>query len=111
MRLILIAVTVIVVSSWFSNTTYSIQIEEKWWQTQFERGIALLNRGELREAESQFNQILSRDKKVTEAHYGLGLVYHTRTPGCTKAIDYMEKTIIIKNLKKELTMFKIDENV
>jgi tetratricopeptide (TPR) repeat protein len=64
-----------------------------WWQPIYNQGIELVKTGQFEEAKKEFNKILTKDKKVAYAFYGLGLSYNEQEFGSEKAVKNLRKAI------------------
>ena len=65
----------------------------QWWQSLYQKGLNFVKENQLDAAEDQFRAILARDRKVPQAHYGLGLVANKEEPGSSTAESHFKKAI------------------
>jgi tetratricopeptide (TPR) repeat protein len=79
------------------QNSLSITEGSEWWQTLYEQGVQHLHQKDYEGARQKFKEIIDKDSKIAQGHYGLGLVLAGMEPGSDKAIDAFEKATKIKS--------------
>jgi tetratricopeptide (TPR) repeat protein len=75
---------------------FSQNEQDLWWTPRYQEGIALMDSARYSEAERRFLEILDKNSKIAEAHYGLGMLYHRIEPGSEKAIKALKQAAKLK---------------
>lgn len=62
-------------SSFFATPSFRQDQSQEWRRPLYQKGMELLEKGLFEEAEKEFKTILEKDKRNSQAHYGLGMIY------------------------------------
>jgi Tfp pilus assembly protein PilF len=78
-----------------SLSVHSQDNAQVWWKPIYEEGLQQTEQGQFEAAEKTFKSILKRDKKIAQAHYGLGLNHMRQKPDSRDAQKEFDRAIKI----------------
>ena len=66
-----------------------------WWESMFQSGMSLLEQKQYTAAREEFKKIVTKNKNIAQAYYGLGLSYALEKPDSREALNQFKKAIKI----------------